>query len=187
MGLQTWTEVLTAAVVDGATNTSGAAASCIPTNNVLTLPSYYFQVGRVLRITAFGRLSCAVANPGTARFQVRSDPTSGTSIYDTGEIPLNIVAKTSLPWLLQIILTCRSVGNGTNTNFMGGGTFQSETLIGSPTAAAGGNGALVVPVTAPAVGAGIDSTVANQLDLWFTQTVATGSMTCHLYVVESLN
>jgi len=187
MPLQNWNEVLTASIVDGATLTAAASASCIPGNNVLTFPSYAFKVGKVYRITAFGRLSCVVTTPGTARFQVRSDPSGTTSIYDTGAIPLNIVAKTTLPWLLEIWLTCRAVGSGTSCNFMGSGRFQSETVIGSPAVTAGGNGSMVVPVTTPAVGSGIDSTVANKLDLFFTQTVATGSLTCHQYIVEILN
>lgn len=187
MPIQTWNEVLTASIVDGTANTTGAAASCVPADNVITLPSYYFQVGRVFRVTAYGRISNAVTTPGTARFQVRSGPAAATSIYDTGAISLNIVAKTNVPWILTVIFTCRSVGNGTACTFMGAGEFESEAVVGSLTPANGGNGVQVVPTTAPAVGSGIDSTVVNQLDLWFTQTVATGSMTCHLYVVESLN
>jgi len=187
MSLQTWEECLTTSIVDGTANTTGTAASCIPPNNVIALPSSYFQIGKVIRVTAYGRISCVVTTPGTARFQIRSGPTSGVSIFDTGAINLNIVAKTNVPWLLQAILTCRTIGNGTNCTFMGCAQFESEAIVGSPAAAAGGNSVLVTPVGAPAVGSGIDSTVVNQLDLWFTQTVATGSMTCHLYVVESLN
>lgn len=187
MPLQTWTEVLTAAIVDGTANTAGTAASCIPADNVITLPGYYFQVGRVIRITAYGRISCVITTPGTAQFMVRSDPAAATSIFDTGALGLNIVAKTNVPWLLNITLTCRSVGTGTGCAFMGFAEFQSSAIVGSPTPTVGGNGSLVAPVTAPVVGSGIDSTVANKLDLWFAQTVATGSMTCQLYVVESLN
>ena len=187
MGLQTWEECLTASIVDGPTLTAAATASCIPANNLLTLPSYYFSLGRTLRITAYGRLSNVVTTPGTARFQVRSGPAAAVSIWDSGALNLNIVAKTNLPWLLQVMLTCQTVGTGTGTQFMAWGTFQSECVVGSPASTAGGNGSILAPVGAPALGSGIDNTVANQLDLQFTQTVATGSLTCHLYVVESLN
>lgn len=187
MGLQTWEECLTASVADGTANTAGTAASCIPPGNVISLPSTYFQVGRVIRVTAYGRISCVVTTPGTARFQIRSGPTSGTSIFDTGALNLNTTAKTNVPWLLQAMITCRTVGDGVNCTFMGCSQFESEAVVASPAPSAGGNGVLIAPVGAPAVGSGIDSTVVNQLDLWFTQTVATGSMTCHLYVVESLN
>lgn len=188
MPLQTWTQVLTASIADGSTLTAAATpASCIPGNNVITLPSYFIKVGTVFRITAYGRISCVVTTPGTARFQVRSDPTGATSIFDTGALNLNIVAKTNLPWRLEVLMTCQAVGSGTACVFMGGAQFESEAVVGSPTAAAGGNGVLLAPVGTPAVGSGIDSTVANLLDLYFTQTVATGSLTCHQYVVEVLN
>ena len=37
----------------------------------------------------------------------------------------------------------------------------------------------MVPVGTPAVGGGFDNTAANMIDFFFTQTVATGSMTVH--------
>jgi hypothetical protein len=90
------------------------------------------------------------------------------------------------------VLTCRAIGSGTTANLFGFGRFTSEAVIASPTGAAGGNGTLVSsvatgPDAAPAVGAGFDSTAANVVDLFFTQTVATGSLTVHSYVLESLN
>lgn len=189
MPLQTYEECLTSSAVDGATITATGTTpqTCIPANNVLTLPANFWQIGKTMRITAMGRLSCAVTTPGTARWQVRMGPTATISTFDTGAMGLNIVAKTTLPWLLQIWMTCRATGSGTSANFMGIGQWQSETVVGSAVAASGGNGTFVAPVTTPAVGAGFDSTVANQLDLWFTQTVNTGSMTVHQYIVEVLN
>jgi len=70
---------------------------------------------------------------------------------------------------------------------MGCGTFQSEAVVGAPANTAGSNGSLLCPVGAPAVGAGFDTTAALSVDVFFTQTVATGSMTVHQYKVESLN
>ena len=46
---------------------------------------------------------------------------------------------------------------------------------------------MLAPVGAPAVGAGMDNTAASALDVFFTQTVATGSMTVHNYQVDVLN
>lgn len=187
MPTQIWSQVLTASTTDGAALTAAATpASCIPGNNVITLPSYYIKLGTVFRITAMGRISCVVTTPGTARFQVRSGAAGATSIFDTGALNLNIVAKTTVPWRLDILLTCRTVGSGTSCAFMGGATFQSEAVVGAPLPTVGSNGVLFAPVGTPAVGSGIDSTVVNLLDLYFTQTVATGSLTCHQYVVESL-
>jgi hypothetical protein len=41
--------------------------------------------------------------------------------------------------------------------------------------------------TAPAVGTGFSSVVSQQMDLFFTQTVATGSITLHTLRIEALN
>jgi hypothetical protein len=65
--------------------------------------------------------------------------------------------------------------------------IQSEAIIGSPLPAVGSNGSLIIPVGTPAVGAGMDNTAASALDVFFTQTVATGSMTVHNYQVDVLN
>lgn len=184
MSLQTWQETLVSAQVDGPTLTAAAAATCIPPAALITIPAGWWQIGRMLKVTAQGRISCAVTTPGTARFQVRQ---GAVSIFDSGALNLNIVAKTTVPWWLEIVMTCRAIGNATSANVFGFGTFQSEAVVGSPLPAAGSNGSLICPVGTPAVGTGFDSTIANILDLFFTQTVATGSLTVHQYKAESLN
>jgi hypothetical protein len=63
------------------------------------------------------------------------------------------------------------------------GRFTSEAVIAAPLPAAGGNGILLCPVAAPAVGTGFDNTAANAVDMFFTQTVATGSLTVHQYEI----
>jgi hypothetical protein len=191
MSLQTFSQTLITSQVDGPTLTAAAAATCIPAAAKYTLPNNFFSIGTSLRITAQGRISCVVTTPGTARFDVRLGG-SAIVVFDTGALNLNIVAKTTVPWWLDIVLTCRAIGSGTTANLFGFGRFTSEAVIASPTGAAGGNGTLVSsvatgPDAAPAVGAGFDSTAANVVDLFFTQTVATGSLTVHQYVLESLN
>lgn len=187
MGMQTWQETLVEGTADGPTLTAASAASCIPTGSKIVLPNNYFFVGKKLRIVMQGRISCAVTTPGTARFDVRMGTSGTTVVFDTGAMNLNVVAKTTVPWWLEIVLPCRAVGTGTSSNFFGFGQFQSEAVVGSPLPSAGGNGSLVVPVGTPAVGGGWDNTVANVFDVFFTQTVATGSMTVHNYQVEALN
>lgn len=168
---------------DGPTLTAAAAASCIPVANRLILPNNYWFIGKQLKIKLAGRISCAVTTPGTARFDLRTGPSGTIVAFDTGALNLNIVAKTTVPFQLDIDLTCRAVGTGTSTTLFGFGRFTSEALIGAPANSAGGNGVLMCPVGAPAVGTGFDNTAANALDLFFTQTVATGSMTIHQYDV----
>ena len=187
MSMQTWKETITASSTDGPTLTAAARASCIPTANRIVLPNSLFYVGRVLRIRASGRISCAVTTPGTARFDICLGRAGTTIVFDTLALNLNIVAKTTVPWLLDVALTCRVVGTGTTTTFFPMGFFQSEAVVGAPLPTVGGNGSLLVPVGTPAVGAGMDNTAASALDMFFTQTVATGSMTVHNYHVSLEN
>lgn len=187
MSLQTWQETLVSGATDGPALTAAARASCIPVADRIVLPNHYFAIGRALRILMHGRISCAVTTPGTARFDVCLGSAGTTIVFDTGALGLNIVAKTTVPWWLEINLTCRSVGTGTATTLFGLGKFTSEAVVGAPLPSVGGNGTLLVPVGAPAVGAGFDNTVASALDVFFTQTAATGSLIVHGYRVESLN
>jgi hypothetical protein len=83
---------------DGPTLTAAAAASCIPTGSRIILPNNYFYVGKIIRVSLFGRISCVVTTPGTARFDVRIGPSGTIIAYDSGAINLNIVAKVSVPF-----------------------------------------------------------------------------------------
>ena len=187
MSMQTWQETIVVGSTDGPTLTAAAAASCIPTPSRIIPPNNYFYVGKLLKVVLHGRISCAVTTPGTARFDIRMGPSGTIVVYDTGAMNLNVVAKTTVPWLLEVWLTCRAVGSGTATNFMGIGNFQSEAVVGSPLPTVGGNGSLLCPVGTPAVGTGFDNTAANAIDCFFTQTVGTGSLTVHGYRIDSLN
>lgn len=168
---------------DGPTLTAAAAASCIPVASRLILPNNYWTVGKQWKVKLQGRISCAVTTPGTARFDLRTGPSGTILAFDTGALNLNVVAKTTVPFDLEIDLTCRAVGNSASTTLFGIGKFTSEALVGAPLPSAGGNGVLLVPVGTPAVGAGFDNTAANAVDMFFTQTVATGSMTVHNYEI----
>lgn len=178
-------QVLPYAYTDGPALTAAAAASCVPTYVPTTLAAGYWQVGRIWRLRATGRISCAVTTPGTARFDLRL---GGIVAFDTLAIPLNIVAKTNVRWDLDVLLTCRAVGSGTSANLIGSGHWLSEAniLTALPATGPGPGGCLVPFNTAPVVGSGFNSQSALTLDMFFTQTVATGSMTLHQLVIEQM-
>lgn len=180
-------ETIVMGATDGPTLTAAARASCIPTANRIVLPNAFFYIGRALQVLMSGRISCVVTTPGTARYDICMGAAGTTVVFDTLALNLNIVAKTTVPWFLEVLLVCRAVGTGTSTTFFPRGQFTSEAVVGSPVPTAGGNGSLLVPVGTPAVGAGMDNTAASALDVFFTQTVATGSMTVHTYQVDVLN
>lgn len=189
MSLQSWTETLVSVVGDGNAVTAASRTSLLTGNaaaGLITLPNNYFIPGRMIRIAAMGRISCVVTTPGTARFDVSFN---GTANVDSGAMNLNTTAKTNVPWWLEIIGTCRTSGSGTSATIFWFGQFQSEAVVGSAASTAGGNGSLAFThggLGATAVGAGFDSTAALPLDLRFTQTVATGSITLQQYLVQSL-
>jgi hypothetical protein len=182
---QSWVQVFSVAPVDGAAITAAAATSMLPAESKLIFASGQFQRATAMRIRATGRISCVVTTPGTARYDVRL---AGNVVFDSQAINLNTTAKTNVGWWLEILMTLRATGSGTNANFMGQGIWQSEAVIGSPAVTAGGNGSVLLPYNAaPAVGGGFDMTAANAFDMQFTQTVTTGSMTLHQAVVEICN
>jgi len=185
MSLQKWQETLITAQVDGAAKTAPAIGTILPGAALYTLYAGFFELGRTLRLTASGRISCAVTTPGTARFSVMF---GSVVVFDSLAVPLNVVAKTNVGWTLEVLMTCRAIGTGTSANLMGQGKFTSEAVVGSPVPSVGGVGVSVLPYnSAPAVGTGFDSTNAQQIDLQFTQTAATGSITLHQYLLEALN
>ena len=181
-----WENIVSGAT-DGVANTAGTRASCIPTANRIILPNNFFYIGRRIRFTLSGRISNAVTTPGTARYDICMGSAGTTVVFDTLALNLNIVAKTTVPWQLVVELVCRAVGATTLTTFFPTGYFVSESVIASPLPSVGGNGFLNVPVGTPAVGAGMDNTAASALDVFFTQTVGTGSMTVHNYSVDVTN
>lgn len=176
-------QTLLSSYVDGAALTAAAAASALPGVAKFNWPSNYLKVDDKIRIEAHGLISCVVATPGTARFDVRM---AGVVVFDTGALNLNIVAKTNVPWELSITLGVKAKGSGTGTTLQGSAKFISEAVVGAAANTAGGNGILLAPVSGMTVGTGFDCTISNVVDLFFTQTVATGSLTLKDYEIALL-
>lgn len=183
-----WLGQLIEAVGDGAAlSNSVAETSIIPTYCKWILDAgFYKRPGDEVIVEASGRVSNIVTTPGTLTLKLKL---GSIAIWDSGAIQLNAVAKTNVPWRLRVPLTCRAVGAGTSANLIGIGEFQSESVVGSPLPSAGGNGVLLVPVGAPVVGAGFDSTAAQTLDLTATFSIANAgnAIQCHQFRLQSLN
>lgn len=171
---------LVSMVADGPALVAAAAASMLDASGkIVGIPANYWTLGKQWLVKAQGRISNVITTPGTARVDLRLGAAGNTVVFDTGALILNQVAKVTVPWDLELMLTCRAIGAA--ANLFGIGMFTSEAIVGSPLPSAGGNGSLMVPVGTPSVGGNFDSTVANNLDAFFTQTVATGSFTCHMF------
>lgn len=192
MPLNNWHATLMAHRGDGTALTAAARASLMQgasaTRAKYTFPANFFEVHKRIMVRAAGRISCVITTPGTARFDLQL-ATGSIVVFDSLAIPLNVVAKTNVPWQLAVELLCQAVGDGTTaTLFPGHCFFQSEAVVGSPLPSVGGSGGILLPYnTAPAVGAGFSSIVSQQMELFFTQTVATGSVQLHTFSIEALN
>lgn len=166
----------------GPTLTAAAAASCLPAQGKKVIPAGFFSnAGQTMHVKANGIITNLATTPGTARLDVRL---GGTVVFDGLAVPLNLVAKTSVHWELELFLTLRAVG--ALANFWGWGKFGSEAVVGSPLPSVGGSGVIYLPYnTTPIVGGNFDATAAQQFDLFFTQTVATGSFNLHQMILEA--
>jgi hypothetical protein len=188
MAGNSWQSVLVSAQVDGtALGTSTTETSILPGQAKFTLPANYVgAVGFTLRGRAMGRVSTLTAAPGTLTFRVKF---GSIAVGTTGALALNTTAKTNVTWILDFDLTVRAVGASTTANAMFSGAWQSEAVIASPAAGAGGAASHIFPATAPAVGTGFDSTVSNVVDLTAQWSVSNAANTIqlHTYKLESLN
>lgn len=185
MSGQSWEETLITAQVDGATLTAAAAASMLPAAARFTLPANFFKnIGQQLLIRASGRISSLITTPGTARFDVRF---GANVVFDSQAILLDTVAgHTNVGWVMEILLTCRALGS--SANLMGQGWWMCEDILGVPATAPKGVLTAILPWNAaPAVGANFDSGASQVVDSFFTQNVATGSMTLHQYALIAKN
>lgn len=184
MSSQGWVETLITAQADGSPITAIGAASCIPVTAKYTLPQNWWQVGRQLKIEASGRISSLITTPGTARFDVRM---GATVVFDGLAVLLDTVAAhTNVGWYLELLLTCRVIG--ATASLMGCGKWTCEDILGVPATAPKGTLTAILPWnSAPAVGGTFDSTAAQTVDMQFTQTVATGSLTLHQYSLQAMN
>lgn len=161
-------EAAGAALVSSTTETSLLPAAQL----TAFLRSGYFDAkGKGFAFEFSGQFSNRVTGPDTFRFQLYLD---SVAVFSSGLIPLNIVAKTNVHWKLGGELICQAYGGGTSTTLMPKGCyFESESVIGSPAATAGGCGHLLLPFnTAPVAGNGFDNGPSHLIDLRGTHSVS---------------
>jgi len=141
---------------------------------------YFDRIGRAIAFSFSGRISTVVTTPGTLTLALRL---GSTDIFSSGAMTLNTTAQTNVNWTLEGELICRAIGNSTTTTFFPKGCkFSSHAVIGSPAPTAGGGGVHMLPYNAaPAVGTGVDNSVAQLFDLTGQWSVsnASNSITLH--------
>lgn len=185
-----YSNILTAAKAVGtAFNTYTTAKSVINATDLIQLPPNFLSVpGKQLKVEVDMAVSNIVTTPGTIVFQVMM----GTIVvWTSGNIQLNATAHTNLPAKLVVDLRLDSIGSGTAAKFLGMGMLNGIhfTNTAAQTDAVNTTGEFPVPATAPAVGTGFDSTIANILDFWvgFSISNAGNGVQVYNYKVIELN
>lgn len=174
---------------DGTALTAAARASLLQGASgkvgLWTMQPNELNLGDTLWLRASGRISCVVTTPGSITFDL-SAGVGGTAFMSSGVIPLNIVAKTTVPWILDMVGTVRTVGNAANMFWQG--YWLSEAALNTAVPATGpGPGGNTLPYnTTPVVGSNVDFSIANIIDFNFTQTQSTGSVTLHNFTLVKM-
>ena len=170
MPYQSWNETLVNSKIAGPNLTaSTTATSLLNVQDKLNMYAGFWYVGRAIRIRATGQLGNIVTTPGTLTIDVRMGPTSNIVVFNGAAMQLSSTAHTTLPFFLEILMTCRAVGTGTSSNLMGQGYMIAQSL--SLTAVADSTttpATLLLPNTTPAVGTGFDYSVSMIMDLFGT-------------------
>lgn len=192
MPTQGWNQTLVTQRTAGTLfNTYTTAKTVINQQDLYGFYANYFQLGSKLRVRVAGAISNIVTTPGTITFQVML---GSIVAWSSGAVQLNATAHTTLPFVLEIDLTCQltntAVG-GAVAKFMGIGRLTGVmfTKTAGQTDGANTETMIVVPVTAPALGTAFDSTISQILDFWvgFSISNAGNGVRIDQYDVEALN
>jgi hypothetical protein len=111
--------------------------------------------------------------------------------FTTGAMQLNATAHTKLPFRFIAWLTARAVGGGTAAQLQGFGEVAGVMFTATAAQVDGVNTQTIlqVPATAPALGTGFDSTIAQTLDFFvgFSSSNAGNGVQVEQYEVHSVN
>lgn len=184
MSMMSWWQQVVNVVADGTALTNSTSQTSLLTGSpgaspgVWTLPASTLTIGSEVLIRASGRISTVVTTPGTLTFTVKI---GSVNALVSQAMALNTTAQTNQTWDLEIQATARQIGSSTSAQLMWTGKFTSRAVVGSGAAGSTGVGILLIPETAPAVGTGFDSTIANAIDLQATWSVANASNSIQLH------
>lgn len=180
MASQSWGQLVATIPIAGTQyNTYTTAKSMLTSatateasSGFVTLPAGFFQRGAFLIIDFVAAISNRVTGPDTFTIQIML---GAVIAFTTGAITLTTTAHTNIPLRGHIELECRTVGSGTLAALVGLATMTGQMIQQGGTAGADSatlSNTINMPNTAPAVGTGFDSTVANTLDFFVAQSVS---------------
>lgn len=196
MSLQTWEETLVSLALDSPLqNTYTTAKSIFGVDGTdesaaakYTLPANFFVRGKALNVRLMGDLSNIVTTPGTVTFQFML---GAVIAWTSGAINFSTTAHTTLPFWLDLELTCQVAGAGTQAKLMGQGIITSQCVANTSVADSVANTlpTLLLPNTTPAQGTGFDSTASQKVDIFvgFSTSNAGNGVRARQYRLRALN
>jgi hypothetical protein len=169
------------AIGDGTALTNSVAQTSLLLGTAATgkwaMPGGFFSApGQIVRIKASGRISTT-----TGTNNITFNVVIGAINVAASPTFVNQASQTNLTWMLDWLLTLRAAGDGTLANFMHTGNWLTSAVSAT-------NLNNMIPATAPAVGAGFNSSAGATLDLQATWSAASSSnsITLHQYLLESV-
>lgn len=184
MSRQFFSELLQWVETDGTAVANTTSETILFPN--ITIPGNYLQGGRVLRLTAYGRLSSTSAP--TIRLRLRLGGVSGTLIADSGTITTN--SGTAALWKAEFIIQIRANGASGSVFAIGdvvigsAGAATVASATGAPAVVLGGSAGDDTPAAVT-----VDLTANQDLALTATWSAAAAgnTITGHVELLESLN
>ena len=173
--------ILGSASAAGTAVTGTTAASIMPVSALCTIPAGTLQLGSMLKVKLRGTISNIVTTPGTITFDLR---VGGVVVSAFGAVQLSATANTNAAFDLEMIGVVRSVGAGTTATIIASAEFTSRSVVGSPTAATGGAGGVILPETGMTTGTGFNSTASMAVDSFATFSLTGNSITVHQALIE---
>jgi len=177
MSRQTWSEAVAWQTADGTAHANTTDETALA---ALTIPANYLSDGRLLRISAFGKLS--TTGTPTYTWALRWGSAAAGTLLATSEALTMGSGVTNVNWHVEMYLQVRS--NGATGTALVMGTLQVHTAAGTVLENVLG----VSGYDAPAV-ATINMTADTALTLTgdWSAASASNTATAMVYVVESLN
>jgi hypothetical protein len=182
--MQTWRETVWATVASDTAITAAAETAMTPGFN---FPGNYFYAGRIVKMTLWGMISTVITTPGTITIKLRAGAggTTGTTLVTSGAYaPDPTAASTQLSTYVEFYTTVRATGTAAASITMGR-MWLSDYDDASATSIVGNLNMHTIPPSAPAT-VNIDTTATNTWSPTFTQSVATGSYTNLMTIIEAL-
>jgi hypothetical protein len=189
MASQSFQQTIARQIAAGALlNTYTTAKSVINPQALATIPPNYLEPGKLLRLTVHGAISNLITAQPTFTFQVMM---GSIVVHTSGAILTTNVAHTLIPFTYEALLRVDSVGSGTSAKLLAQGKLTGMMFVVSGNVAdpTSGAGVIMCPNTAPAVGTGFDSTIANILDFWvgISASNSGNGVQIYNYLVEDLS